>query len=490
MLLPTSIHWHGLHQHRNADDDGPAFVTQCPIIPEASYTYTIPLGEQTGTYWYHGHLGTQYVDGLRGPIVIYLEDPHKGLYDIDNEETVLVVGDWYHTSSVAIEQSGNLTLQRPDSATINGKGRFDPDKTPANQDTLHTFKVKRGKRYRMRVINDSAIASFRFSVQNHKMKVIAADGVSTRPYEVDEFDILPAQRRDFVLEANQPPGTYWINAPMTNVANKTTQALLVYEDDAHSFKAPEGPHRTWAVSEGVIEYWRHGHHSHDSMHTSSEHKLRSERQNDPTQVVLDEAKLAPLNNKKPCNPNEAADMTLDLNFGLGQAAGTWAINNITYKSPATPTLLNIFQDDRTTDSDFSPSEHTVILPKHKCIEFNIRGVSNIPIIHPFHLHGHTFSVVQYGNSTPNYIDPPQGDVVGSRDAGVRLRFNTDNPGPWFLHCHIDWHLVEGLAMVFAEAPEEIKEGSQSVATDSEWKNLCKNYDAWAKTAGSNQRPKL
>jgi FtsP/CotA-like multicopper oxidase with cupredoxin domain len=51
----------------------------------------------------------------------------------------------------------------------------------------------------MRVINDSAIASFRFSVQNHKMKVIAADGVSTRPYEVDEFDILPAQRRDFVV---------------------------------------------------------------------------------------------------------------------------------------------------------------------------------------------------------------------------------------------------------------------------------------------------
>ena len=26
----------------------------------------------------------------------------------------------------------------------------------------------------------------------------------------------------------------------------------------------------------------------------------------------------------------------------------------------------------------------------------------------------------------------------------------DNPGPWFLHCHIDWHLNVGLGIIFAE----------------------------------------
>ena len=31
---------------------------------------------------------------------------------------------------------------------------------------------------------------------------------------------------------------------------------------------------------------------------------------------------------------------------------------------------------------------------------------------------------------------------------------TDNPGPWFLHCHTDFHLVAGLAIVFVEdAPD-------------------------------------
>jgi FtsP/CotA-like multicopper oxidase with cupredoxin domain len=37
------------------------------------FTYTLPLHEQTGTFWYHGHLSSQYVDGLRGPLVIYGE---------------------------------------------------------------------------------------------------------------------------------------------------------------------------------------------------------------------------------------------------------------------------------------------------------------------------------------------------------------------------------------------------------------------------------
>lgn len=40
---------------------------------------------QSGTYWYHSHLGNQYCDGLRGAFVIYdPQDPHRSLYDVDN----------------------------------------------------------------------------------------------------------------------------------------------------------------------------------------------------------------------------------------------------------------------------------------------------------------------------------------------------------------------------------------------------------------------
>jgi len=59
------------------------------------------------------------------------------------------------------------------------------------------------------------------------------------------------------------------------------------------------------------------------------------------------------------------------------------------------------------------------------------------------LHGHAFHVVRSaGNTTYNYDNPVIRDVVSNGDPGdnVTIRFMTDNPGPWFLHCHIDWHL--------------------------------------------------
>ncbi|KAI8844847.1 multicopper oxidase-domain-containing protein [Chytridium lagenaria] len=32
-----------------------------------------------------------------------------------------------------------------------------------------------------------------------------------------------------------------------------------------------------------------------------------------------------------------------------------------------------------------------------------------------------------------------------------IRFVADNPGVWFFHCHIEWHIQAGLAMAFVEA---------------------------------------
>ena len=64
-----------------------------------------------------------------------------------------------------------------------------------------------------------------------------------------------------------------------------------------------------------------------------------------------------------------------------------------------------------------------------------------------HLHGHAFSVVRgAGSSSYNFVDPLVRDVVSIGNAGdnVTIRFFTDNPGPWFLHCHIDWHLTQSV----------------------------------------------
>lgn len=72
---------------------------------------------------------------------------------------------------------------------------------------------------------------------------------------------------------------------------------------------------------------------------------------------------------------------------------------------------------------------------------------------------HSFHVVRSaGQNTSNYIDPIVRDTVNTGNMGdnVTIRFTTDNPGPWFLHCHIDWHLEAGFAVVLAEGMNETR----------------------------------
>ncbi|KAK8668584.1 hypothetical protein V6N13_106034 [Hibiscus sabdariffa] len=78
--------------------------------------------------------------------------------------------------------------------------------------------------------------------------------------------------------------------------------------------------------------------------------------------------------------------------------------------------------------------------------------------HPFHLHGYNFFVVGtgIGNFDPakdpakyNLIDPPERNTVGVPTGGwTAIRFRADNPGVWFMHCHLELHTGWGLKTAF------------------------------------------
>lgn len=57
------------------------------------------------------------------------------------------------------------------------------------------------------------------------------------------------------------------------------------------------------------------------------------------------------------------------------------------------------------------------------------------------------------NDTLYYDGVRRDTVVVNAQSWLVFRFVTDNPGVWFLHCHIDWHLQSGLAATIIEAPE-------------------------------------
>ncbi|KAF8551546.1 Cu-oxidase-domain-containing protein, partial [Imleria badia] len=207
MPLETSVHWHGIFQHKSNWADGASYVTQCPLRQQESFVPKFNVTGQTGTYWYHSHYTTQYCDGLRGPLVIYdPEDPLAHLYDVDDENTVITLSDWYHIPSILLGQI--FTGVTANSTLINGRGRY----AGGPSVPLSVINVQQGLRYRFRMISMSCDPSFNFTIDGHRMTIIEVDGNEVEPVEVDSIPILVGQRYSVVVTANQPVGNYWIRA--------------------------------------------------------------------------------------------------------------------------------------------------------------------------------------------------------------------------------------------------------------------------------------
>ncbi|KAF8888052.1 laccase 3 precursor [Infundibulicybe gibba] len=438
MLRSTSIHWHGFFQHGSSWADGPAFVTQCPIAPSHSFQYDFSAADQAGTFWYHSHLSTQYCDGLTGAFVVYdPDDPHKSRYDIDDESTVITLSDWYHLPA----KSAGL-VPTPASTLINGKGRYAGG--PAIP--LTVISVNPGSRYRFRLVSLSCNPNFVFSIDGHTMTVIEADGVSTEPLVVDSIQIFAGQRYSFVLTADRPVGNYWVRAK-PNRPN--------FGED--SFNG--------GINSAILRYA--GAAEADPTTTQG-----------TSTAPLVEANLHPLSNPgAPGDPGpDGADVGLNLAMAFDATKLMFTINGASFIPPTAPVLLQILSGTKAAQ-DLLPEGNVYTLPPNQVIELSIPGgAPGSP--HPFHLHGHVFDVVRSaGSSVYNYVNPVRRDVVSTGLAGdnVTIRFTTDNPGPWILHCHIDWHLEIGLAVVLAEAPNETIRAPDN--PPPAWDQLCPIYDA-------------
>lgn len=200
MNRSTSIHWHGILQYHTNEMDGTSFVTQCPIATGQSFLYVFSVLDQAGTFWYHSHYRLQYCEGLRGPLIIYdPQDPYLSLYDVDDESTIITLIDWYHENAYLVTPT-----VIPNSLLINGVGRY-----PGGPSTpLAVINVVQGKRYRFRLLNMGCKPSYLFSIDNHTLTIIEADGEPTLPLIVDSINIYAAQRYSFILEANQTVDNY------------------------------------------------------------------------------------------------------------------------------------------------------------------------------------------------------------------------------------------------------------------------------------------
>ncbi|KAG1804680.1 laccase [Suillus subaureus] len=423
MFKSTSVHWHGIFQNGTNYADGTSFVTQCPIAQNHSFLHSFSAPNQAGTYWYHSHYSVQYCDGLRGALVIYdPDDPLGYMYDVDDASTVITLSDWYHVVAPVLRHIIGTTAN---SSLINGLGRYVGG--PASD--LAVISVAQGKRYRMRLVAMSCDPNFQFSIDGHNLTVIEADGQLTEPVVVDELTILAGQRYSVVLVADQPVDNYWIrslpNLGGASFVGGTNSAILRYQG------APQVDPTTVST----------------------------------TQVQLAETDLHALINPGAPGIPGYGNADINLNLQITSPNGTFYVNGTAFKPPTVPVLLQILSGAQDA-SQLLPNGSVIVLGANKVVELTLS-------IHPIHLHGHTFDVVQSaGNSTFNYVNPVRRDVVsaGVPNQQMVIRWTTDNSGPWFLHCHIDWHLDAGFAVVMAESPSDTAAHVNPVPQD--WDQLC------------------
>ena len=233
----TTLHWHGLLQTDSPWEDGVPAVQQCPIAPGKRQRYTFKA-DLYGTSWYHSHYSAQYAGGLFGPMIIY--GPNNAEYDIDLGPVLL--SDYFHKPYFQIVEEvmgTDLSLVAPksDNNLINGKMDFNcslvTDGTPCVDNAgLAKFRFETGKRHRLRLINAGAEGIQKFSIDGHKMTIIANDFVPIVPYETEIVTLGVGQRSDVIVEASgSAHEAYWMRSTISNCSNTLqpdAQAIIYY----------------------------------------------------------------------------------------------------------------------------------------------------------------------------------------------------------------------------------------------------------------------
>jgi iron transport multicopper oxidase len=433
--VPTAIHSHGLFQNGTVFYDGASMMTQCPIPPGGSLSYRMNL-IQHGTYWVHGHLDGQYVDGLRAPLIIHAKK-EVAKYD---EEIVMTLADWYyldHTRTM-------VTFMSP----LN-PGGFEPLPNNAliNEAAPKPLNLSPGKTYRLRLICMSAFISFNFYIDGHNLTVIEMDGIDTQPYTTSSIMISAAQRYSVLIKAPE--------------ANPTVKYTVHADMDVNMFDIPP----TVTATSTEIIY----------TGVSSTADVFQPEVGPESLDMLDDALLVPVE-VIPAFENVNNQVTLVADFKVyTDAINHGAFNDTPFVMPKTPLLFTAMgapsEELAMNPAYYGPNSVTAVMRHFDVVELVIINLD--AGTHPFHLHGHVFQTVALSNdstlfdptnttagTTIDLSNPPRRDTIRVPGGGYAvLRFVADNPGAWFMHCHIEWHFQQGLAASFIEAPEVLRSQS-------------------------------
>ncbi|KAJ1548805.1 hypothetical protein HK405_014742 [Cladochytrium tenue] len=445
----TAIHFHGIRQNLTNSQDGVPGVTQCPLAPGDTQTY-LWKADQYGTSWYHSHFSLQYGNGMFGPIIV--NGPTSS--DYDEDLGAMTIQDWYWDDVFSLYARG--ATGAPPSASsglINGMNNFN------GSGEYHAQTVTKGTRYKLHIINTGVFNFLKFSIDNHQLTVVSADFVAVQPYNVTTLGIALGQRYEVIFDADQDIGNYWIRAvPQTTC---------------------EG-HNNPASIKAILRY--------DGADTSSDPSSSAYTYTDECSDIT--WSLEPVLEVPFGTVNGSAGTLITDDLPTAVAITTvgdisevkWYLNGTSMEVDWNNPSLGVIEAGGTV-SNLSAGLNTVTLSGDSSSWYVFYITTNIPADHPIHVHGHDWFALASGTGTfggdiSDLVGTavPRRDVIMLPQAGyLVLALPLDNPGVWLMHCHIAYHVSEGLSLQFLERSSEI---AGKVGVDEAWHQTCTNWDAY------------
>ncbi|XP_012085931.1 laccase-15 [Jatropha curcas] len=478
----VTIHWHGVKQPRNPWSDGPVYVTQCPIKPGGKFSQKVIFSTEEGTLWWHAHSDWTRAT-VHGAIVIYPKRGSTYPFPKPHAEVPIILGDWWKQGIMelydAFLQSGG-DPNVSEAYTINGQPG---DLYPCSKQETFKLMVDYGKTYLLRVINAAVQDILFFSIANHNLKVVATDASYTKPLTTNYIAISPGQTFDILLHANQPPNNLYYMAARVYSAvedlpidNTTTTAIIQYNNRNHTPNANPTP---------LLPNLPYYNDTAASFNFTASLKRLSDKNNDVPLKINKELFITVSINTFPC--------LIDSCSGPNGTRLAASLNNISFENPnldvleayyykqngafgtrfpdRPPLLFNFTAEDLPLYLvTAKPSTEVKVVEYNSTVEIVFQGtnVAGGASDHPMHLHGFSFYVVGsgFGNFDQekdplgyNLVDPPLQNTISVPINGwTTIRFKADNPGVWFMHCHLDRHLSWGMDTVFI-----VKEGKDPEA---------------------------
>ncbi|KAL1643610.1 hypothetical protein SLS61_009155 [Didymella pomorum] len=438
----TSLHFHGMFQQGTQQSDGPVSLTQCAIQPGDSYTYTF-IANPAGTHWYHSHNKGQYPDGLRGKMVIHDKTWESSL-NIDSQMTFSM----YHRQMSDIindyvsPSNTDGSFASPDSILWNDKKQ------------AQNIQIAAGKRYLLRIVNVGGLACGQFHIEGYTLSVVEVDGVQVQPQNADTIVICAGQSYGVVVQGK------------SSSLGSSANANYIVKLSTDMFTQGIPPTSQITIIGNIVQSLL-GSLLSIITNLLSLSWVPAATFDDFNLKPLDGQKLlSPVDNKIELSTNQTYYSGIGTRIGLGPQP--W----VPAKVPSLFTALST-GDAAMDPATYGPGVNPWVVKSGQVVQIHLQNPTAYP--HPMHLHGHVFQAVARGTGTWNGDESSLPSVPLKRDGFVVpangyivLRFQANNPGVWFFHCHIDLHLVGGMAATIVEAPDKLQ--GQSISSAS--KGIC------------------